>query len=528
MAKQTKNAKRWAKSKARIAAAAAAADAAAAASANTAAVAVAADAPANANDANDTNANTNDHPPPAASASNFDSHNDLCERCGFGGEVVCCGNCNLVFHCNCTQPKLNSVPNEEENWRCVFCISEDVNVPEEERRLAKLHKCEIELEKNEVQKRRGTATDESASKRLRSGSSTADSPTPTSRDDTDTHTSREMEAIPDENDATAEFVESFFGKAIPTQKQLLNAILTDQRVRDVMPAYFTQDSSEASLRYNNEMVDLGQPEKYRPIDNTAFHYHTPGINGGRHRSLDDKNNVRANFNVTSASNKSSLHYANKIKNFVMSLNLTVEQRRYSLWKSFSLPGMRTMVESYGFNSISMNVGMLIASNVQNFMKYSRTTNHRYGRVTDAQRIAVNAIATSAMQTPPRRSPGGSKIRNQSYVNKVSDRAVLKFLGLPLGSSHILRKCGDLRRAAKDGLDTAYDFLGPRKNWKKVSDDVWERFRHEWLPSCHYITDVPSKKETVFLRNVEGEYFIMSAISHLLFGNQIPSLIWILI
>ena len=116
-----------------------------------------------------------------------------------------------------------------------------------------------------------------------------------------------MEAIPTENHDTEEFVESVFGKEIPAQKRLLNAILTDQRVRDVMPAYFIQDSSEASLRYNNEMVDLGKPEKYRPIDNTAFHYHTPGINHGRHHSLDDNNNVRANFNVSAASDQSSLH-----------------------------------------------------------------------------------------------------------------------------------------------------------------------------------------------------------------------------
>ena len=163
-----------------------------------------------------------------------------------------------------------------------------------------------------------------------------------------------------------------------------------------MPSNFIQDSSEASLSYSNETIGLADPAKHRPIDNTAFHYHTPGINDGRHRSLDDNNNVRANFNLTSASNQSSLHYANKIKNFVMGLNLTVEQRRYSLWKSFSLPGMRTMIESYGFNSISMNVGMRIASNVQKFMKYSRTTNHRFGRVPDAQRIAVNVIATGVM------------------------------------------------------------------------------------------------------------------------------------
>ena len=118
------------------------------------------------------NVPTDDHPPPAvaASASNFDFHNDACERCGLWGEVVCCGNCSLVFHLSCTRPKLNSILKEEDKWRCAFCISEYPDVSEEERRLANQHKCEIVLQKNEaLKKRRGNATDESASKRPRSG-----------------------------------------------------------------------------------------------------------------------------------------------------------------------------------------------------------------------------------------------------------------------------------------------------------------------------------------------------------------------
>ena len=29
-------------------------------------------------------------------------HNDICEVCGIGGELICCATCNLVFHLNCT------------------------------------------------------------------------------------------------------------------------------------------------------------------------------------------------------------------------------------------------------------------------------------------------------------------------------------------------------------------------------------------------------------------------------------------
>ena len=54
--------------------------------------------------------------------------------------------------------------------------------------------------------------------------------------------------------------------------------------------------------------------------------------------------------------------------------------------------------------------------VQKFIEYCRTTNSRYGRGTNAQRMAVNTISAGVMSTPPRtppRIPGDSNTQQRS-------------------------------------------------------------------------------------------------------------------
>ena len=46
-------------------------------------------------------------------------HNDLCEVCNKGGNVMCCSFCNLVYHPHCLLPKLDKVPEQE--WACPAC-----------------------------------------------------------------------------------------------------------------------------------------------------------------------------------------------------------------------------------------------------------------------------------------------------------------------------------------------------------------------------------------------------------------------
>ena len=46
-------------------------------------------------------------------------HNDLCEVCNTGGELLCCATCNLVFHMKCACPSLKVMPPDE--WSCAHC-----------------------------------------------------------------------------------------------------------------------------------------------------------------------------------------------------------------------------------------------------------------------------------------------------------------------------------------------------------------------------------------------------------------------
>ena len=76
------------------------------------------------------------------------------------------------------------------------------------------------------------------------------------------------------------------------------------------------------------------------------------------------------------------------------------------------------------------------------------------------------------------------------------------MGLPKGSvGALIKACGDLRRGVKDQQAGAFNFLGPRRRWSKVPIEIWEELRHTWLPSCKYVTNIPSKNETVWMRDI---------------------------
>ena len=47
---------------------------------------------------------------------NMPRHNELCNTCGEGGELLCCHTCNLVFHLPCAD--LDEVPAGV--WRCKY------------------------------------------------------------------------------------------------------------------------------------------------------------------------------------------------------------------------------------------------------------------------------------------------------------------------------------------------------------------------------------------------------------------------
>jgi len=54
-----------------------------------------------------------------------DGHNELCEVCSQGGELLCCDTCSLVFHPACVRPALkyeSGFPSAKDAWSCAHCV----------------------------------------------------------------------------------------------------------------------------------------------------------------------------------------------------------------------------------------------------------------------------------------------------------------------------------------------------------------------------------------------------------------------
>lgn len=54
-----------------------------------------------------------------------DQHNEVCEVCELGGELICCDTCSLVFHVKCVRPILNNIPRGP--WSCAHCVLEVIS-----------------------------------------------------------------------------------------------------------------------------------------------------------------------------------------------------------------------------------------------------------------------------------------------------------------------------------------------------------------------------------------------------------------
>jgi hypothetical protein len=70
-----------------------------------------------------------------------DEHNEVCEVCEIGGDLLCCETCTLVYHLSCLRPKISTIPKGK--WSCVHCVIEGVvsgNVDEAKDSLDKMNK----------------------------------------------------------------------------------------------------------------------------------------------------------------------------------------------------------------------------------------------------------------------------------------------------------------------------------------------------------------------------------------------------
>jgi hypothetical protein len=65
------------------------------------------------------------------SAKKGDDHNEECEVCEKGGDLLCCDSCTLVFHLKCIRPKIMSIPKGK--WSCAHCVSDGVGTGDTEK-----------------------------------------------------------------------------------------------------------------------------------------------------------------------------------------------------------------------------------------------------------------------------------------------------------------------------------------------------------------------------------------------------------
>lgn len=53
-------------------------------------------------------------------------HQDYCEVCQQGGEIILCDTCPRAYHLVCLDPELEKAP--EGKWSCPHCVSIEVNL----------------------------------------------------------------------------------------------------------------------------------------------------------------------------------------------------------------------------------------------------------------------------------------------------------------------------------------------------------------------------------------------------------------
>lgn len=89
----------------------------------------------------------------------LDQHNDLCEVCNLGGELLCCSTCNLVFHLSCHKPILKQEP--PDHWSCAYCIATGLTGYKREAKIRRRAQAAVRLmAKNKENKKDNDSNDD--------------------------------------------------------------------------------------------------------------------------------------------------------------------------------------------------------------------------------------------------------------------------------------------------------------------------------------------------------------------------------
>jgi len=82
-------------------------------------------------------------------------HDNVCDVCNLGGDVLCCGTCSLVFHLKCLHPSLSKIPSGK--WSCPHCVLDGLaprNTEKEDVRRAKEAIAVMKSAQNRISRKR--------------------------------------------------------------------------------------------------------------------------------------------------------------------------------------------------------------------------------------------------------------------------------------------------------------------------------------------------------------------------------------
>ena len=175
-----------------------------------------------------------------------------------------------------------------------------------------------------------------------------------------------------------------------------------------------------------------------------------------------------------------------------------------------MPRMLPLVRLFGFDTSAVKLARVIGNIITRFVDIAHTTEKAKGRAVDENRNAANAVFVSVMQTPPRQNQASNtdqvsdnlRPNDASISDGVSDYDILRFLGVPAGSSNLVKEARkNILAACKSGK---FCFIGQPPTRSKIPPETWEHFREEYVPGCKLVKDIPSVSEDIIKRDMYQE------------------------
>jgi len=191
-------------------------------------------------------------------------HNELCEVCAMGGELLCCTTCNLVFHIDCVRPAIKSPPSL--GWSCAYCVSSGLTGHKKDGRIRRRADQALR-EMAEMTEKIKLQNEEKANESETIATTTITTPTEKNGNDNDNHGEQQQKSSPP---ATPERPQSPNSDDVSSNKSKRSSHLSsaDKRAIEAAVSSPTCFKRKAYLLYDSltpREVDLDKPRSTRRV-----------------------------------------------------------------------------------------------------------------------------------------------------------------------------------------------------------------------------------------------------------------------